>query len=272
MGTVFQARHVSLGHDVAVKVIRAGGTWRETVPRTLPTRGRSDGANQTSRSGRDSCLGGRTATIHTSSCNMSRGRPSMRKSTRRCRRRPAPPSPRKILPAADSERFSIEATQLISRLAAAISAVHRNGIAHRDVKPENILVRPDDGQPVLIDFGLAHLEDEAPGLTRTGQVAGTPYYIAPERLAPERFSVDSSRPPFAGDVWAVGVTLYRVLTGRYPFDAPTKDAVAFSIVHDELVSPRQVNRRVPHDLDLVCRKALQKDPRRRYASADRPRD
>lgn len=151
------------------------------------------------------------------------------------------------------------ALALVEKSAHALHAAHRAGVVHRDVKPSNILVN-DSGDPVVLDFGLARADDPAQlSFTLTGDLIGTPRYLAPERLRGE-----TGWDPRA-DVWSLGVTLYEALTGVAPFDGPTLDSVARSVAEDEPPDPRRLRPALPQDVTAVLAMALEKDPARRYA-------
>ncbi|MCP3914014.1 MAG: protein kinase [bacterium] len=147
-----------------------------------------------------------------------------------------------------------------AQIADALQHAHQQGVIHRDVKPGNVLLRRD-GSAVLTDFGLAR-ELQAPSVTLTGDFLGTPSYSAPEQLAGERASVDHRT-----DVFALGVTLYELLTHKKPFEASSSDEVRTRILTVEPPRPRRLNRKIPPDLSSVLLKALEKDPNRRYQSA-----
>ncbi len=141
-------------------------------------------------------------------------------------------------------------------VARAAHAAHQRGIVHRDLKPANIVV-DSGGRVVLMDFGLAHLESAQTHLTRTGVAVGTPLYMAPEQI---RGTVVDAR----ADVWSLGVLLYELLAGRTPFHASTVAVVYDRILRSE---PPEFGRSVARDLETICRRALDKDPWRRYATA-----
>jgi serine/threonine-protein kinase len=155
-----------------------------------------------------------------------------------------------------------QAAQLVRTLAGAVHEAHRRGIVHRDLKPANVLLS-GDGVPKITDFGLAKLLDAAAGLTATGEVMGTPSYMAPEQTGQ---TTDSIGP--ATDVYALGAILYELLTGRPPFKAATPLDTLFQVVNQEPVPPRQLQPKVPRDLETICLRCLRKEPARRYASAD----
>ena len=159
-------------------------------------------------------------------------------------------------------RTYIEAVcRIIARVARALDYAHDRGVIHRDVKPSNILVR-ENGSVVLTDFGLAR-EEGLPSLTVTGELSGTPHYIAPEQASPKRAPLDHRV-----DVYSLGVTLYEMLTLIRPFDGKTSQEVLGKIVAREPASPRSQNTLIPRDLETVCLTAMDKDPARRYQSAD----
>ena len=145
-------------------------------------------------------------------------------------------------------------------VAEALQHAHEHGVVHRDVKPSNILLRPD-GRALLFDFGLARVEDAA-GLTLTGDLAGTPYYVSPEQVSGSSTALDGRT-----DVFSLGVTLYELLTLDRPFDGKTTEQVLRQIAHREPDLPRRRNPAIPRDLQTICLTALEKDPARRYASA-----
>jgi serine/threonine-protein kinase len=149
---------------------------------------------------------------------------------------------------------------LVETLAAAMHEAHKAGIVHRDLKPANVLLGAD-GTPKVTDFGLARRLDE-PGQTRTGAVVGTPSYMAPEQA-----SGNGKEAGPAADVYALGAILYDCLTGRPPFRAATAWDTIAQVLHEEPVSPALLNAQVPRDLETICLKCLQKDPKKRYLSA-----
>jgi hypothetical protein len=153
-----------------------------------------------------------------------------------------------------------EKAELLARIARAAHFLHQQGIIHRDLKPANILVDAD-GQPKLLDFGLAlDLSREEHRAALTG-IAGTPEYLSPEQASGSPLDARS-------DVFALGAILYELLTGAPPFRAATITQLLRAIREDEPVLPRRLAPGVPRDLQNICLKALEKDPAGRYASAE----
>ena len=162
-----------------------------------------------------------------------------------------------------------KAADLVETLARAVHYAHQHGIIHRDLKPGNVLLT-DTSEPKITDFGLAKRQDAAspgrqPGeaLTASGAILGTPAYMAPEQAGGQRGLIGP-----ATDVYALGAILYELLTGRPPFEAANPVDIVFKVVTEEPVPPRRLDPKVPRDLEAVCLKCLQKDPERRYPTAE----
>jgi serine/threonine protein kinase/Tfp pilus assembly protein PilF len=186
---------------------------------------------------------------------------------------------------AGAPQAAVPAAQFLETLARAVHAAHQAGIVHRDLKPENILLavshQPSAARdnhavtpprlsaencllsatPKISDFGLAKRLDEV-GLTRTGEVMGTPSYMAPEQVLGRVADIGP-----ATDVWALGAILYELLTGQPPFRGPTVFDTLDQVREQEPVQPRRLQPKVPRDLETICLKCLHKDRARRYASA-----
>jgi serine/threonine protein kinase/tetratricopeptide (TPR) repeat protein/poly(3-hydroxybutyrate) depolymerase len=150
--------------------------------------------------------------------------------------------------------------RVVRDVAVALEHAHARGVVHRDVKPSNVLVRPD-GRALLFDFGLAHVVDQ-PTLTRSGDFAGTPYAVAPEQVEARRGAIEART-----DVWGLGVVLYELLTLRRPFEAAGPAALLRRVLDDDPLPLRRLHPGLPAALENVCATALEKSPARRYASA-----
>jgi WD40 repeat protein/serine/threonine protein kinase len=180
---------------------------------------------------------------------------------------------------------AVEAAPLVRTLALAIQAAHQAGVIHRDLKPANVLLQIADCRlqneqsqtklpaarsaicnlqsaiPMITDFGLAKKVDEA-GQTATGAVMGTPSYMAPEQAGGSSKVIGP-----AADIYALGAILYECLTGRPPFRAANAVETILMVVGSDPVPPTQLAAKVPHDLETICLKCLEKDPARRYRAA-----
>jgi serine/threonine protein kinase len=154
-----------------------------------------------------------------------------------------------------------KAAELVQTLARAMHVAHGRGIVHRDLKPANVLVGAD-GTPKITDFGLAKRLDDEVGQTKSGVVMGTPSYMAPEQA---RGQIQEISP--VTDVYALGALLYEMLTGRPPFRAPTSVDTVHQVLFDDVVPPARLQPNLPRDLETICLKCLEKEPKRRYASA-----
>jgi WD40 repeat protein/tetratricopeptide (TPR) repeat protein/tRNA A-37 threonylcarbamoyl transferase component Bud32 len=174
------------------------------------------------------------------------------------------------------------AAQLVRLLALAIHSAHQKGIIHRDLKPSNILLATPTahisdvdslqaetqaafrlyGIPKITDFGLAkHLDVQSQ--TRTGAILGTPSYMAPEQAEGRAHAIGP-----ATDVYGLGTILYEMLTGRPPFESDTSLSTIRQLLAQDPMPPSQLHHKVPRDLETICLKCLEKDPARRYHSAD----
>jgi serine/threonine protein kinase/tetratricopeptide (TPR) repeat protein len=155
-----------------------------------------------------------------------------------------------------------EAAQMIEILALAMAFAHQHGIIHRDLKPANVLMTRD-GLPKITDFGLAkRLEDDS-SQTKSGTLMGTPNYMAPEQA----HGKVSEMGPLT-DVYALGVILYEMLTGRTPFMGASVLETLELVRSEEPVPPSRLQPKVPADIETICLKCLQKEPGKRYRDAD----
>ncbi|MFI5455665.1 MAG: serine/threonine-protein kinase [Isosphaerales bacterium] len=178
------------------------------------------------------------------------------------------------------------AARFVETLARAMEVAHQRGIVHRDLKPSNILLAKLGSQssvirnreldssslpadhwsrttmPKIADFGLAKRVGDDSSQTQSGAILGTPSYMAPEQAGGKNREVGP-----AADIYSLGAILYELLVGRPPFKAGNPIDTVRQVVEQEPVPPRQLEPRVPYDLETICLKCLEKDPARRFTSA-----
>ena len=178
------------------------------------------------------------------------------------------------------------AAKLVETLARTMDVAHQRGIVHRDLKPANILLANIDSQstvvrsresdsgsvpanhwsrqtvPKIADFGLAKRVDEDSSQTQSGTILGTPSYMAPEQAGGKTREIGP-----AADIYSLGAILYEMLVGRPPFRAGSPIDTVRQVLEQEPVPPRQLEPRVPLDLETICLKCLEKDPAKRFATA-----
>ncbi|HKQ39336.1 MAG TPA: serine/threonine-protein kinase, partial [Verrucomicrobiae bacterium] len=241
MGVVYRARQVSLNRTVAVKLLLGGHFANDTFARRF--RHEAQAAASLNHPN--------IVSIH--EIGEHDGQPyfSMALIEGRSLAEMARASP---LPAA-------QAARLVRTVAEAVQFAHDCGVLHRDLKPSNVMVDAL-GVPHITDFGLAKRAQDEAEITLTGQVLGTPNYMPPEQVEPKRGLASA-----ASDVYSIGAILYQLLTGRAPFMAETLAQTLRLVLESEPVSPRLLNPGVPQDLETICCKCLEKEPQRRYATA-----
>ena len=154
-----------------------------------------------------------------------------------------------------------EAVYIATDICHALQHAHDHNIVHRDIKPQNLLIREEDGVVKIMDFGIAAVEStKNPSVLSSGNVIGSVHYIAPEQACGDPTDKRT-------DIYSLGVTLYEMLTARLPFDGDSTVAVAMKQVSDEAESPHEINPDIPISLSDVVQKALAKDPEERYQKA-----
>lgn len=160
---------------------------------------------------------------------------------------------------AEGARSAVEVASVVAQSATALDYAHRQGIVHRDVKPDNVLF-DDDGHALVTDFGIAEARHQG-RLTATGRAMGTPHYMSPEQAMGKLVDGRS-------DVYSLGIVMYEALVGFPPFDGPDAFAVGYKQVHEAAVPPQQVNSEIPIAVAEIVMKALSKVPAQRYGRAN----
>ncbi len=163
------------------------------------------------------------------------------------------------------EKLSVKRScEVILSILEGISYAHDQGIIHRDLKPANILI-DEDNDIYISDFGLAKLHgDEDEKLSRTGEILGTPAYMPPEQAQGKKEEVDPQ-----SDVYSVGVIFYEMLTGEAPFQGENPLVVLYQVIKGKVSKPRTINPKIPPTLEAICLKALARNKRDRYSSAQK---
>jgi hypothetical protein len=263
MGTVYRARQLALNRLVALKVIRTGSEGDAAALARFRTEAEAVARLQHPhivQIHEIGGLGGRPHDCPFMALELVEGGSL----ARRLDGTPLPPG---------------QAAELVEALARAVQFAHERGILHRDLKPANVLLAAapappqtgfppggggalDTWTPKVSDFGLAkRLEESATAQTATGAVLGTPAYMAPEQAAAE------GPVGVAADVYALGAILYELLAGRPPFKGATPLETLEQLRSRDAVPPSRLQPKVPRDLEIICLKCLEKEPRHRYGSA-----
>ena len=240
MGAVYRGRHRTLGHEVAVKLIRVESDGDERIARFY----------QEARAAA-SLTHPNLVAVHQVGCDGPDHFLVMDLVS-------GPTLAKRI---ADGPLSWREAAELMRAVAEGVSVLHQSGIVHRDLKPSNILL-DGSGTPRVVDFGLAKLLDSADLRTHSGTLVGTPRYMSPELAAGRSREVGP-----ASDLFSLGATLYELLTGQPAFAGSHPLESIRRVIESEPPAPRRLNRSIPTALQRICLKCLAKQPGNRYASA-----
>ena len=256
MGVVFRARHVRLSRTVALKFVLGGRLASPALVKRFQVEAEAAASLQHPHIVSIFEIGEHDG-HHFYSMELVEGA-SLDQSLAQYQPVPAP-TPKTAQALGQNQRHP---AQLISRIARAVDYAHQRGVLHRDLKPSNILI-DRSGEPHLTDFGLAKLlHSDRTQVTVGDAILGTPNYMAPE-VASGR----SQHATTAADIYSLGAILYELLTGVPPFQAPTAVEIWRRAVEEEPKNPTAMNRAVDLDLATICLHCLEKDPARRYASA-----
>lgn len=243
MGVVYRAKQHELDRDVAVKMIRSGMLADESEVRRFYTEAQA--AARLHHPGIVSVHQfGRRAGHHFFSMEYIRGSDLQRRIN-------------------EGELSPREAARYVRDVSRAIHHAHQKGVLHRDLKPANVLIDEHD-QIHVTDFGLAKHLDSDSSVTGSGAALGTPHYMAPEQAGGQ-----SDRASHCSDVYSLGAILFACLTGRPPIVADTVMQTLVQVVHHPAPPVRSLRRDVPLDLETIIAKCLEKDPHRRYESAEK---
>jgi serine/threonine-protein kinase len=155
------------------------------------------------------------------------------------------------------------ALRIAKQICQGLEAAHRQGVVHRDIKPQNMLILPESGEVKIMDFGIARVStvDGASGLTTAGTVLGTPDYMPPEQA-------QGGTADFRSDLYSLGVVLFEMFTGRLPFPGDTALGVIMSHIQKPAPRPRHLNPALSPEIEALVLRCLEKDPANRYARAD----
>jgi serine/threonine protein kinase/formylglycine-generating enzyme required for sulfatase activity len=258
MGVVYLARQERLGREVAVKVLVAGlWTSERDIERfhreaRSVARLRHPGIVQVFADGQ---VGGTHWFAMEYVPGHDLGRELQLQKAQRVFEREAP-----FLPRPGEPEHAATLARVCADVADALQCAHEAGLVHRDIKPQNLLLQAN-GRVQVGDFGLVR-DEELGGITRTGELAGSPHYMSPEQAHVLRAAVDHRT-----DVYSLGVVLYELATHRRPYEGKTSADILTQIRDTHPENLRAHNAQLPRDLETICLKAMAKDPRERYATA-----
>jgi WD40 repeat protein len=242
MGIVFKARQVSLNRLVAVKMILSGGFASEHLIRRFRAEVTTAALLQ-----HPNIVAIHEVGVHEGQHFYSMDYVQGQNLTQLVRNRPVP---------------TARAARYVRTVAQAIHYAHEQGVLHRDLKPSNVLVDAATDEARVADFGLAKRLEGESSLTCSGQMLGSPNFMPPEQAASQGAKVGRQ-----SDVYGLGAILYYLVTARPPFQADTVASTVHQVLTTEPLAPRLMNPSLPSDLETICLKCLEKEPSRRYQTA-----
>jgi serine/threonine protein kinase len=249
MGTVWEANQISLGRRVALKILSPHIAISPTSLKRFQREAEA-GARLTHRNIVAVHAVGEDEGTHYIAQELVEGGVSLADRIKADRELPDMP-----------KDYYENVAKIFAQVTDALQAAHEGGITHRDVKPANILLTKD-GEPKVADFGLAQVED-ALELSRTGEFAGTPFYMSPEQAMSNRIGIDHRT-----DIFSLGVSLWEVLALQRPFEGDTSQQILKKIITEPPIDPRKIKSKCPGPLAIICLKAMEKETARRFQSME----
>ncbi len=239
MGIVYRARQIYMNRIVALKVLLAGGSAKESEIKRFRQEAESAGSLQHPNIVSIYEVGEQNG-IHYFTMDFVEG------------------DTLQILMKKRGTRIK-NFVKILIKVADALEHAHQHNVIHRDIKPANIIVS-EEGEPKLMDFGLAKKQDVGEALTEKGSTLGTPYYMAPEQIM-------NKETDCRADIYSMGVILYEILAHRLPFSATTLAELYHKVMDEDPIFPNKFNRKVDDNIMAICLKAMSKKPENRYNSA-----
>src|SRR5437870_4026900 len=165
-----------------------------------------------------------------------------------------------LLEEAPDHRMASRAAMGLSRqICRGLEAAHEQGVVHRDIKPQNVLI-DHKGEVKLMDFGIARMAEAHEGMTQAGLIVGTPHYMSPEQVRGDNLDARS-------DVYSMGVMIYETLAGRRPFESSSLTGVLTAHITEKPKPPAELRPEIPSQLNAIIMRCLEKDPKARFANA-----
>ena len=249
MGTVWEANQISLGRQVALKILSPHISISPTSLKRFQREAEA-GARLTHRNLVAVHAVGEDGGTHYIAQELVQGGASLADRIKADRDRQELP-----------KDYYESVAKIFAKVTDALQVAHDGGITHRDIKPANILMTKG-GEPKVADFGLAQVED-ALELSRTGEFAGTPFYMSPEQAMSNRIGIDHRT-----DIFSLGVSLWEALALQRPFEGDTSQQILKKIITEPPIDPRKIKSKCPGPLAIICLKAMEKEAARRFQSME----